>query len=323
MIVRKTPKEQRFLRKMFKEHSQHQKYVQRFGFSFVGAGVYNEAIWYSITHLKFNNIMDYLLRRVLDQAANVGSSDATVNSTTKFGNTPSNFIYLCKCTFNYEIYNPTNYNMTVYIYDLICKQDTPEEISYGSSQNVNSSCSPECCMQASAQALRNTDTNYGWSVANPVSSTNSDWRTIGMKPTDYYYFNTMWKVKGFKKLILPPQTAHHHVVVFNPKKKISLGGFLYPRKKHESNDKHGVGGITQSTLFGIEGQVATNDQTVDSVDNENVTTLPGKVVIKCVRKVNVFNFELNTSTINQSNNLAQLTKPMIFSDLFQVTPENA
>lgn len=331
MIVRQTPKSQKLIRKIFREgESNHVKYVQRFGFSFIGATSNNLAIWYSITHLKFNNIMDMLLHRILrpDQQVNAEVVPGLASSTTTAANTPTNFIYLGKCTFNYELYNPTNYNMTVYIYDLICKHDTPYQIQYGSNQQMTDSSSPEICMRQSTEPLTNTSTSGGWSVADPTAEVahassdpqgSAEWRSVGMKPTDYYYFNATWKVKGMKKIILPPASAHHHVVVFNPKQKISLGSFLYRYKRHERGDKHGVAGLTQSTLFGIEGQVATEADQI--VDNEKVGTLPPKLVIKCIRKMNTYNFTMRTSTIISKNQLQKLENPEIFSDLFEVQPE--
>lgn len=327
MIVRKTPKQQRFMRKIFREgESQHSKYIQRFGFSFVGATASNHTIWYSVTHLKFNNIVEYLLRRSQGFNQATGAITSVSNTRTSLGNQPSNFIYLGKCTFNYELYNPTNYNMTVYIYDLICKHDTPQQIQYGDTQTPATSSSPECCMEQSATYLENSDAD-GWTVGDPTleiqntgptTATQPDWRTVGMKPTDYYYFNSMWKVKGMKKIILPPTTAHHHVVIFNPKQKVALGSFLYRFQRHEQSDKHGVGGLTQSTLFGIEGQVATDADQAN--DNEKVGTLPGKLVVKCIRKVNVYNFSMKTQTIVAKNQLKQLQTPEIFTDLVEVTP---
>lgn len=331
MIVRPTPKSQRLIRKIFREgEANHIKYVQRFGFSFIGATANNLAIWYSVTHLKFNNIYDMLLHRIINSAQNAHTADPSGSSMTsgiQTGNLPTNFIYLGKCTFNYELYNPTNYNMTVYIYDLVCKHDTPQQIQYGSGQNMTTSSSPECCMQQSSVALENTSNPGGWQVADPTAEiahtaqepqTTPEWRSVGMKPTDYYYFNAMWKVKGMKKIILPPASAHHHVVVFNPKQKITLGSFMYRNQRHESTDKHGVGGLTQSTLFGIEGQVATESD--QNVDNEKVGTLPGKLIVKCIRKMNVYNFSMKASTIISKNQLQALENPEIFSDLFEVQP---
>lgn len=325
MIVRRTPPQQRFLRKLFKDgEHHHQKHVQRFGFSFVGAFQNNEAIWYSVTHLKFNNICDFLYYKIKNPNQLIGTSwivPESTNADTNISLNPDQFIYLGKCTFNYELYNPTNYNMTVYIYDLICKHDTPYQIQYGSTQTTSTSSSPEVCMQQSTTYMRNANewmvSDPTFELANPNTdpASNPDWRTVGMKPTDYYYFNSMWKVKGMKKLILPPQTSHHHVVIFNPKTKISLGNWFYRYKRHEASDKHGVAGLTQSTLFGIEGQVATEKD--QETDNEKVGTLPGKLVIKCIRKCNVYSFLSNTSTIISKNHLQPIPNPEIFTDLVE------
>ena len=330
MIVRKTPKDQRFLRKLFREGESSQvKYVQRFGFSFIGAERNNETIWYSITHNKLNNIHEFLGKKVNSAMQTVGDYAYALNQAEKAGNTPDQFIYLGKCTFSYEIYNPTNYNMTVYIYDLICKHDTPRPINYGSTQTLGTSNSPEVCMQQGFDTLQLPAPGGGWTVADPTKEvengdaqvhTDPDWRTVGMKPTDSYYFNTMWKVKGLKKIVLPPCTTHHHIVVFNPKAKISLGNLLFRNANKLSSDKNGVAGITQSTLFGIEGQVAT--ERLQTSDNEKVGTLPGKIVIKCVRKCNVWNFAQKTKIIIQKNNLMTLQNPEIWSDLQQRPAED-
>lgn len=329
MIVRKTPRDQRFLRKIFKDgEHQHVKYVQRFGFSFVGAYANNSTIWYSVTHLKFNNIVEMIQHRVNTPYQQVGAAAASIATTNEVANTPTNGIYLGKCTFNYELYNPTNYNITVYIYDLICKHDTPYGIGYGDTQTMSNSSAPEVCMQQSTNALSNMGQPVPWVVADPVyeatnatptGATNPIWRTVGMKPTDYYYFNAMWKVKGIKKIILPPQTGHHHVVIYNPKKVINQGSFFYRYLKHEGDDKHGCAGITQSTLFGLEGQVATDAHA--TTDNEIVGTLPGKLIIKCIRKCNVYNLSNVSSTIIAKNSLKTLTDPEIFTDLQKISPE--
>lgn len=334
-IVRKTPREQRFLRKLFREGESNQvKYVQRFGFSFIGASENNKAIWYSITHLKFNNIVDFFKDRPTDPTQNRGSNDLPNNQKLgllsdgyKLANMPSQFIYLGKCTFNYELYNPTNYNMTVYIYDLICKHDTPRPIKYGNTQTVTTSCSPECCMEQSTYALSNNAPNGSFTIADPTNErpnqdnnvhTDPDWRMVGMKPTDYFYFNAMWKVKGVKKIILPPASCHHHVVIFNPKKKVTSGTLFYRNQNKLTTDQIGLGGITQSTLFGIEGQVATD--AMQTTDNNVVGTLPPKLVIKCIRKCNVWNFAMKTQTIIQKNQLMHLDTPSIFTDLIEQPP---
>ena len=263
MIVRKTPRQQKFLRKMFKNGSNVVKHVNRFGFNWIGAVENNRTIWYSVCHNKFNNLYEYLEYRNVDPNQSTGDSYNTGSSSvSKLALNPANFVYLGKCTFNYELYNPTNYIITVFIYDLVCKHDTPYEITYGPvAANVQSSA-PEQCMQYStySHAGETTSSGQAWYLGDPTKENNNTaFNSIGMKPTDYYGFNALWKVKGMKKIILPPGSSHHHVVIFNPKKKVTLGNLLYPRMDYlAKTNKYGVAGLTQATLFGFEGQIATN-----------------------------------------------------------------
>jgi len=57
MIVRKTPPQQKFLRKLFRNNPKKIKYIERYGFSWMGSTYQNQTVWYSCTHLKFNNLI--------------------------------------------------------------------------------------------------------------------------------------------------------------------------------------------------------------------------------------------------------------------------
>lgn len=323
MIVRKTPARQKFMRKLFKTNPVLTKHINRFGFNWLGATAASKTIWYSVTHLKFNNVLDYFKRRVIKPEQTTGSTSNTFTSTTQLGNNPATTIYIGKCTFSYEIYNPTNYIITVYIYDLVCKHDTPFSISYSDATEIVSSAPENCMYKGSTSMVSASTANPIWSVSDPTAENSAYWNTVGMKPTDYHCFNTLWKVKGMKKIILPPASSHHHVVVFNPKKKLTLGGFLYPNENiYDSSDyryKRGLGGLTQSTLFGFEGQVAVENDT--ETDNTSIGTLPGKIAVKCIKKINVYNFPLTVEQIISNNDLvSSWVNPKIFTDLIEQTP---
>lgn len=323
MIVRKTPGKQKFMRKLFQNNPLLTKHINRFGFNWLGASAASKTIWYSVTHLKFNNVLEFFKQRIIAGGQNVGQVSSIAESTLNVGNNPSSTIYIGKCTFSYEIYNPTNYIITVYIYDLVCKHDTPFSITYSDSTEVVSSAPENCMRKGSDYMVSASTSNRIWTIADPTRENGSFWNSVGMKPTDYHCFNTLWKVKGMKKIILPPASSHHHVVVFNPKKKLTLGGFLYPNENiYDSGDyryKRGLGGLTQSTLFGFEGQVAVENDT--ETDNTSVGTLPGKIAIKCIKKCNVYNFALNTEQIISNNDLVgTFTNPKIFTDLIEQTP---
>lgn len=323
MIVRKTPKEQKFIRKLLRTNPLNQKYVERFGFSWMGNAGYAKTAWYSCCHLKFNNLVDYMQNRPTSgqyQPGVMETNPGYVGSITMIANGPDAFIYIGKCTFSYEIFNPTNYNMTVYIYDLILKRDTPFNIQYNNPTQPGNNA-PEACMNKGsdwASSNNQAQANASWVISDPTNERDpTTWNSIGIKPTDYHYFNTFWKVKGIKKIILPPTTSHHHNVVFNPKIKLTQAGLFFPRNERAADFKGGIAGITQATLFGFQGQVAAENDTATNNTSE-VSTLPGKLILNCVRKVNVWTQMNNSQTIISSSHLkSSMTKPTIFTDLVE------
>lgn len=322
MIVKRTKRQQRFLRKLLKNQPMKNKFVNRFGFAWMGASAASKTIWYSVAHLKFNNICKYMADRQITAGQAVGTQSTVATALTYVGNGPDAFIYLGKCTFTYELYNPTNYIMTVWIYDLICKHDTPHDIKYNAATNDQNSA-PEACMQKGSESMYGGSSNSGnyWTVADPTLETGTYFNTIGMKPTDYHLFNTMWKVKRMRKLVLPPTSSHHHIVVYNPKKKITNASLHYPRESWNTDNKNGVAGITQATLFGFQGQVAVENN-VSGDDTESVGTLPGKLIISCVKKVNVWTANFQTQNVISENSLKDSwSEPKIFTDLIEQDAE--
>lgn len=321
MIVRRTPKEQRSLRKYFKMNPIKNMYVNRFGFAWMGTTAASRTTWYSVCNLKFNNVSDYMKGRITSAAQAVGTNPNIVgqNVGAAVGNGPDALIYIGKCTYSYELYNPTNYILTVYIYDLICKHDTPYMIAYGEDTNDQYHCQPEACMYKGTRAITDSEqgNNGSWKVSdNTVENGTTYYNSVGMKPTDYHYFNTFWKVKGMKKIILPPTSSHQHVVVYNPKKVFTNASLYFPRHTTADTAKIGLGGVTCATLFGFSGQVAAEDDVHDSANNNKVGMLPGKLVISCVRKENVWNLLVRSTNIIQGSDLKdRFTKPTIFTDL--------
>lgn len=319
MIVRKTPKQQRFLRKLFRNNPIKNKYVNRFGFAWMGASDCSRATWYSICHLKFNNITKYFRYRPNLPQQNLNTTAYGTNNTQMYGNSPDTFIYIGKCTFSYELYNPTNYIMTVYIYDLICKHDTPHPITYSDAE-ADESSAPENCMQKGSKSMSDAEP-ASWTVGDPTVEIGTKWNELGMKPTDYHLFNTIWKVKGMKKIILPPTASHQHVVVFNPKAKITNASLFYPREGLSAVSKNGLAGLTQATLFGFQGQVAAPNGTAHDTTGD-IGTLPGKLLVSCVKKVNVWNLQMTSQvTISENDLQHDINHPTIFTDLIEQDAE--
>ena len=198
LITHKSPKEIRSLRKMFKDNPNKMKFVNRFAFGWMGAEQFSKTIWYSVCHLKFNNVYDYITHVAQDSSQTIGTvnySYPNEMNLQRFAMNPAKFIYIGKCTFQYELYNPTNYIMTVYIYDLVCKHDTPYPISYVPGDQTVPNAGPEHCMQKGAFSHKSDmiNDNANWMVADQTEETNLNdgvhdtvWNTVGMKPTDYF-----------------------------------------------------------------------------------------------------------------------------------------
>jgi hypothetical protein len=331
MIVRRTPGKQKFLRKLFKTNPIKTKYVNRFGFSWLGQKEPSQVTWYSICHLKYNNIVKYMQSRMIHADQNTSATSTTATGSTKIGNYPDAFIYVGKCTFTYELYNPSNYIMTVFIYDLVCKRDTPHFIKYNQEgTEKQKSSAPEDCMYKGSlpNYYDNSALNSDWCVGDPTAELGrAEWNSLGMKPTDYHMFNTFWKVKGVRKIVLPPTSSHHHVVVFNPKKKITNGGLFYSHQQWNSGDKKGLGGLTQATLFGFQGQVAA-PTSAEGTNDTKIGTLPGKLLISCVKKINIWQpsgMVTAQRIIAETDLITDFSDdhPKIFSDLSSTDPKTA
>lgn len=328
IYVRKTPKKQRFLRKLFANNPTRKLWCNSFGFSWISTKV-NRCIWYSVCHLKYNNLLNYMKNRVQDPSQTNSGTPSWSNAVNAIGNTSYAAIYIGKCMFMYELYNPTNYLMTVYIYDLICKKDTPNPIKYSTDSNTRNA-SPEACMHQGALSFSIGTGDGTIQVADDTVENNTFYNSPGLKPTDYHYFNTFWKVKGVKKIILPPNCSHHHTVIYEPKRVLTQGSLVYPHRFDHQNPaeavgdtKIGIAGITQATLFGFEGQVATDAVLPgnEPSNSDTVGTLPGKLIVKCIKKVNIWNTPLRAKILMNSTSLSDLRNPEIFTDLVRADPE--
>jgi len=53
------------MKKLFKSQLIKQTYINRFGFVWMGASAASKTIWYSVCHLKFNNLCNYMENRIV------------------------------------------------------------------------------------------------------------------------------------------------------------------------------------------------------------------------------------------------------------------
>ena len=119
MITRKTPRQIRRLRKLFRTNPLKVKHVQRFGFQWIAQEESstqetknNICGWYSVCHLKFNNVSEYYRKRIVNSYQFVGNVATTASNnnmdiqTRSMGNMPDNLMYIYQYILNYLAYFP-------------------------------------------------------------------------------------------------------------------------------------------------------------------------------------------------------------------------
>lgn len=222
---------------------------------------------------------------------------------------PEQSIYYAQFKTKYEIYNPTNYDLNLIIYDIVCKQDTTDATednyySYGEADMTGYSTSRgnpirliELGLQKQTGLLSNpTDSTE---VVNTTSYTlvaNSNDKhiyTISLKPTESYPFNIYWTIVKKHTFKLQPGATMTHTFIHKPKALMNLGymGYRYGKDLKMSGSnldgdaKRGIKGITSGCLFKYWGQVTGTAESVGTgtgvtQDTTQVVNLSGRIMFK-------------------------------------------
>lgn len=215
-------------------------------------------------------------------------------------------VYFYKNTARYEIQNPTNYDVNLVIYDIVCKQDTEKSVSsqwYSSPIEYNGSKTTEERLDTSSMADPITlmkkgiegviQSNAAYDATDPVivSDPSMDHLyDVTYSPSQSYPFNIYWKIVGKKTIKLQPGATHVHTFKFKPKALINRGYFGYKYEEWlTGNLNAGIKDFTFGTLFKFWGQVAAEaDSGIAQVggssffvqNHNRATTLSGRIAIK-------------------------------------------
>ncbi|QCH00643.1 Cap [Gemycircularvirus sp.] len=218
-------------------------------------------------------------------------------------------IYFYKNTMRYEIQNPTNYDITLVIYDIVCKQDTDKDCSdqwFSSTIEYNGSKSTADRLDTSTQADPITlmkkgvesvvQTNNAYNASDPVivsDPTQDKFYDINYTPSQSYPFNIYWKIVGKKTIKLQPGATHFHKFHFKPKALWNRGYFGYrymdSDKALTGKEEMGIKDFTCGTLFKYWGQTAAeadsgtaivSDSAFFTQDHTHATSLSGRIAIK-------------------------------------------
>lgn len=222
-------------------------------------------------------------------------------------------IYVSKVDRKLEIFNPSNYDMNMEIFDLVCKQDTLKNINnYYYIPNLETARDQFSNLNTPRTNASNpirlmyegTVSQLGYVTTDPIISPETQQTVVGdpnqlnvydinFHPSDSYPFNIYWKIVGKKTIKLQPGAIHHHRYVHKPKALVSRGYFGYRYADHlgYQNDSDfrniGLENISSGTLIKVWGQVAgTNYSYVPPSEipvpieqnHHDATTLSGRIV---------------------------------------------
>lgn len=248
----------------------------------------------------YNNLQ-YLARAFEywpDPTASPGSTSTNVQ-TEKYMNSEQQAVYFNKFKHTYEIYNPTNYDMNLVIYDIVCKQDTVGSVSNTAYNNWDAiydttHSDPIRLISYGLSGKLGKYPGSGNASVTLVSDPNAkQMYDITLKPTESYPFNIYWNIVRKHTYKLQPGSILHHKFVHKPKALFTRGYYAYKYCDDTYLDKSkfkGIKDITSGCLFKFWGQVTgTGDsdglQTGTGYENLTqdhgaVTTLSGRLIFK-------------------------------------------
>lgn len=243
-------------------------------------------------------------------ATSIAGQDTLVDSNIGYYVKSQNQqVYFYKNTMRYEIQNPTNYDVNLVIYDIVCKQDTEKSASFQwfsspleysgtktTTERLDTStlADPITLMKLGSESVIQTNNSYD--VQDPVivsDPTQNKLQDINYTPTQAYPFNIYWKIVGKKTIKLQPGATHIHTFKFKPKALWNRGyfGYRYMDSDRALSEKEtmGIKDFTYGSLFKFWGQTAAEaDSGVAEVggstffvqEHYKATSLSGRIAIK-------------------------------------------
>lgn len=259
------------------------------------------------------NHLDYISRAFQNwptESTYPGSQNFNYNKD-QYVNAQNQAVYFNKFKSTYEIYNPTNYDMNLVIYDLVCKCDTQDGCQNAFwnplekyTNNTNTTAENSDFGSPIRQIWHGLNAELGFYprddrtqqqgvlVANPTNKTIYD---ITTKPTESYPFNIYWTIVKKHTYKLQPGATLTHKFIHRPKALLTRGywGYKYGPDTLDVHDRYnGIKDITSGCLFKFWGQVSGTAVSTGSYNSDNntyvnmmqdhddVTTLSGRIMFK-------------------------------------------
>lgn len=198
---------------------------------------------------------------------NLGTTDIYVKSEEQS-------IYINKINMEYEIMNPTNYDITLVIYDIVYKEDLNKDVSVGyyeSSSDSSLTGGNPIKLIDNGLKTRNINSTTYVLVSDPTQVAIDD---IKCNPTMSYEFNIYCKILKKQIFRLQPGATMTHIFKYRPRALINLG---YLGVKYNENNSGSMKNVTCGSLFKIYGQISGSGADSSKLQVANAS---GRIMIK-------------------------------------------
>lgn len=232
------------------------------------------------------------------------ASGSTLDNGLGYIKSQEQSIYISEIKFEYDILNPTDYDMSLDIYDIVYKDDTYQvnESSYyeDNDNKTNAGQDPINLFysgQYSIQKSSGSVIGYGY-VADPMQIAFDD---IGSKPTDSYPFNIYCKIHKKQTFRLQPGATMKHVFKWKPRSLINLG-YLYKYRDYLLADNLvdiALKNITCGSMFRIIGQISG---TGSDANRNQVANCIAKLALKENLKIKYYCMDQKFNYIFKNDN---------------------
>lgn len=341
-----TPQQQKIINKRFKNgYSPFKDFIES-KFQLTSDQVIDQAKWIWRTINTLNYIVK-MWQAYPSPTMNVGTILTGAGNTYQYGQDQS--IYINQFSYRYEIYNPTNYDMNLVIYDIVYKEDTDysAENSYidgsdTSNAAVGSYSNPIVLIK---DGLDPKNAYYGdgsgsavayGAVSDPNQKTITD---ITTKPTESYPFNIRCKIIKKHTYRLQPGASMIHKFIHKPKCLLNRGYWAYRYGKNLNAAPSGSSSapvpnitrniamkdITSGCLFKVWGSITGTNGVGTDTKHIEVCNLTGKLMIKeqitvkwdAMDQKFTYTFKTDNAPMNftteQKSKLEVITKAMVKS----------
>ena len=298
-----TPQQQKIINKRFKNgYSPFKDFIES-KFQLTADGIVDQAKWVWRTI----NTLDYIVKmwQAYPQPGDtVGNISTTGANTYSYGQDQA--IYINQFSYRYEIYNPTNYDMNLVIYDIVYKDDTEyksnnayiDDLAHDkSNENSNSNNNPIALIY---EGLYGKNAYFGDGTGSSVpygglsQSTAKTITDITLKPTESYPFNIKCKIIKKHTYRLQPGASMVHKFIHKPKCLLNRGYWAYKYGKNLNASPTGTSpnqvpantrnialkDITSGCLFKVWGCITGTGATTGDNKHVEVCNLSGKIMIK-------------------------------------------